>query len=370
MDTKIIVLSRRELLQATARFGLSGAALAAFHSARAGERRTPALALPEHREGGSDKMPFVLGYYPDWKPLDPVHLDLDAYTHICHAFARITKNGSLHFPAEEQTRALVDAAHARKIKVLLSVGGADSGASLRAQQTDPFADALAQRIHAGRYDGVDLDWEFPENDAETAKLSALAQALRKRLPHTLLTLAVPATNYYGKWFPTDTLLPLADWLNIMTYDFCGPWCDKVLHNAPMPEVTASIDYWKGKGWPMQKLLLGIPAYGKRIHAARFGDPAPVGTYEADEVAFNDMAKYLKDGWKTMLDAEAQVPYLVKPEGGELITYEDVASSVRKGQLAHKRGLRGVFFWEMTSDFDGKTHLLARAARKGWSDPNP
>ena len=370
MDNQRIGLSRRELLQAASGLGLSGAALNAVQKAQAEERREKPRTAQQKEETARARKPFVLGYYPEWKPLDPTQIDFALFTHVCHAFSRIDKEGSLHFPPEAQTKALIEAAHAKKARVLLSVGGANSGASLREQPAEVFADTLVQHVRDAQYDGIDLDWEFPENDDEAAKLSALIPALRKRLGKSLLTMAVPAGNWYGKWFKTEALLPAVDWLNIMTYDFCGPWCDKALHNAPMPEVAASVDYWKGRGWPMQKLLLGIPGYGRRMRASKFGDPAPAGTYVNGEITFNDVAKYVQAGWKAMQDAEAQVPYLVKPEGGELISYEDEASAQRKGQLARKRGLRGVFFWEMTHDFDGKTHLLARAARQGWDASAP
>ena len=351
-------LSRREILRAA---GLSGAAWGVSRIARAGE----SLELPQKEADAAKNSPVVLGYYPEWKPLDPAKLDLTVFTHVCHAFAA-WQEGRLRFPTEEQTRTLIRAAHAAKVRVLLSVGGAESGAILRAQPPNALADTLAQRVRASGYDGLDLDWEFGESEADSAKISALALALRKRLPGMLLTMAVSAEDYYGRWFKTETLLPAVDWLNIMAYDFCGPWCDRALHNAPIPRVTASIDYWKGRGWPTQKLLLGIPGYGRRMRAARFGDPAPKGTYIGDEIAFTELEAFRKQGWKPMRDEEAQVPYLVKPQGGELISYEDEVSARRKGQLARTRGLRGVFFWEMTHDFDGKTHLLARAARQGWN----
>jgi uracil-DNA glycosylase family 4 len=121
------------------------------------------------------------------------------------------------------------------VRVLLSVGGADSNAALCAQNPDVLAEALAKRIENFHYDGIDVDWEAPENAGEGAKLSALMQALRRRLPHTLLTMAVPAEDYFGRWFQTDALLPAVDWLNVMTYDLSGPYDGWITwFNAPVP----------------------------------------------------------------------------------------------------------------------------------------
>lgn len=319
----------------------------------------------QKNEATRKQPPVVLGYYPDWKGLEPERLDFTLYTHICHAFAYFDKEGALRFPDAARTRKLINAAHAKGVAVLLSVGGENSNARLREQETEAFADILAQRIREFHYDGVDVDWEELESDGEAAKLSALTAALRKRLPDGLVTMAVPAGDYGGKWFHTDALRPVVDWLNIMTYDFCGPWCDTLQHNAPMPELKRSIAYWKGRGWSADKLTLGIPSYGRRMRGSRFGDPAPKGSYLPGEISYNDVERFIKEGWKPLTDASAEVPYLVKPGDGELISYEDVASSLRKGALARASGLRGFFFWEATLDFDGKSHKLGCAALRGW-----
>ena len=44
--------------------------------------------------------------------------------------------------------------------------------------------------------------------------------------------------------------------------------------------------------------------------------------------------------------------------------QDPTSAQRKGEFARKQGLGGIFFWEISQDFDGKTNPLVRAAAKG------
>ncbi len=354
MSDSNLEISRRKLLQSAllSLTILSGSTLSSANAAGIGEDKI--------------RKPVILGYLPSWKDVDPAQLEMGLYTHICHAFAEVSKTGPLRFPSEDQTRKLISAAHAKQAKVLISIGGADSNAALSANKTEDLADQLVKRVHDFHYDGVDVDWEAPENPDQSGRTSALVQLLRKRLPKALITMAVSADDYSGKRFITEDLLPYVDWMNIMTYDYCGPWVDTVLHNAPLPEVIKSIAYWKSRGWPAEKLMLGIPNYGRRIHATHFGDPAPKGTYVGDEVDYIEAVRLIKSGWKPMLDADAQSPYIVKPSGDEMITYEDEASAKRKGHLAMVSGLRGFFFWEITSDFDGKSNILARAANQGWN----
>lgn len=320
---------------------------------------------PAHIDG--DDKPLVLGYFPDWTPLKPDRLNMAQFTHIAHAFAGAKLGGVLGFPPDGQSQKLIDSAHAKGVKVILSLGGADSNGSLKIQDTNMLADGLVAHIKQFQYDGVDVDWEAPENDDDAAKMSALVQALRQRLPKTLITMAVPASDWSGKWYHTPDLLPHVDWLNIMTYDFAGPWSDVAGHNAPVPDVTKAIDYWTGKGWPGSKLMLGIPAYGRRMKAKHFGDPAPKGTYVGDEISYNDIRKMVQGGgWNQRIDSDAQVPYLINTDGNQLISFDDTDSAHTKGALAHDRELKGFFFWEITEDFDGSVNVLVRAATAGWT----
>src|SRR5437870_4397797 len=71
MNKQNSTLSRRELLHALSRLGLSGAALASLSAAWAAERPDPPAAAPaagSSRTGGPmrPRTPVVLGYYPDW----------------------------------------------------------------------------------------------------------------------------------------------------------------------------------------------------------------------------------------------------------------------------------------------------------------
>ena len=67
------------------------------------------------------------------------------------------------------------------------------------------------------------------------------------------------------------------------------------------------------------------------------------------------------GWKRLRDQAEEVPYLVSPDGKELISFDDPESIRRKATLARAAGLPGFFFWEISED-DG---TLVTAAQKAW-----
>ena len=329
------------------------------------------------------KKPYVLGYYADWADnLSPEKIDYSLYTHISHSFATMDEQGKLTLPSAARSKSLTTLAKRAGVATILALGGAESGKGFAAATaTDAslkiFVRTVAQTLGDLGYDGADVDWEVPENLEEKKRLEALVKALRVALPKTILTSAMPASDWSGKWFSTDALLPYLSFINVMTYDFHGPWGDHAGHNAPLTttpldkedgsqSVSSAMDYWlKKKAWPADKLLLGIPLYGRGFKAATIGSPAK-GEYKGSYVSFMDAEKWGRDpAWNAKRDRDAQVPYLERKDGTEFVSYEDAESARRKATFARDLGLAGFFFWEISQDFDGRSNPLVKAARDGW-----
>lgn len=238
--------------------------------------------------------PIVLGYYPSWvKASPPDKIDYSLFTHIVHAFATVDRQGNLRLPEAKAARDLCRRAHAKNVKVLLALGGADSNDTLTAAMADEkgaerLTQSLVEAAAQVGYDGVDVDWEFPENDTDQKRMEELVRrlraALKKHSRDSLLTMAVPALNWNGRRYATDALLPHVDFINVMTYDMHGPWSGHAGHNAPLfetPEDTkdgagnnaaAALAYWtKERNWPRERLLIGLPCYGRGFRATRLGE---------------------------------------------------------------------------------------------------
>jgi chitinase len=73
----------------------------------------------------------------------------------------------------------------------------------------------------------------------------------------------------------------------MAYDYHGVWDAFVGHNAPLYEgpddttdlqkqlnIDASIQYWLAQGAPKEKLILGMPLYGRSFTLANPADYKP------------------------------------------------------------------------------------------------
>lgn len=332
--------------------------------------------------GGVAPDRIVLGYYPAWDcGLPPSLINFRQFTHLAHAFASPTPDGGLTLAQDKAGKNVTHWAHAAGVKVLLSLGGGGGSTHFPAVMRDPAkADRLVgetvRLVETNQYDGVDCDWEFPGTDEEADQLVRLITALRHRLPATTLTMAVNAGGWNGRWFDHERLLPLFDFLNVMNYDFHGPWGDHAGHNAPLHEVrhdpdgfamnaAAGMAYWHlVKGFPREKLCFGLPCYGRGFLASRWGEKT-AGKAPHEYVAWKDCRLMMAQGWKRTWDPEAGVPWLTKAGTGELISYEDEESAEAKGRWAAAQGFRGIFFWEISQDVERGSHMVVAAARKGF-----
>jgi chitinase len=189
-------------------------------------------------------------------------------------------------------------------------------------------------------------------------------------------MAVNSSDWYGRWFNHEPLLSLFDFLNVMTYDFHGPWGDHAGHNAPLRGPAADPDgatvnceaamrYWQErKGFPKDKLVLGLPCYGRSFLAAQWYTPV-TGKSSREYITWHTTRDLIKAGWVRVWDAEAGVPYLRKDGETELISYEDEESALAKGAWAKAQGFRGIMFWEISQDTKDGSHIIVGAARKGF-----
>lgn len=348
--------------------------------------------LPLH--AGETPAPLVVGYYPCWGDNLPVEkIQYGQFTHLIHAFATVRK-GEIQTEGNLPSPALTRAAHAVGVKVLLGLGGADSGPDFTALTKDPAAQAaciksLVKLAIDHGYDGIDVDWEFPaasDVDQVVDFVAKLRQALREANPAALVTMPLPAANYYGQYFDGRRLAALVDFVQLMTYDVHGPWKDgngfsHAGFNSPLGETDSdpvdghansyqkSVDYWRGRGFSDQQLLVGIPFFGHGFMVKKWGD-TPLKASSHTGLDYRKLLPLLSAGWQRKWDDQASVPWLQSPAGlpSELISYDDPPSVELKAKWAREAGIRGIFFWEISQDYVDGSNVLVEAARKGLGLP--
>jgi chitinase len=343
--------------------------------------------------------PRVVGYYAEWKTQYPVeNIPADKLTHVNYAFA-IIKDGKCAMRAPELAKAnfpkLVELKKKHpKLTTVISVGGwadsdffSDVAVNDDARQT--FAKSCADFASDNGFDGADIDWEFPVRGGEKGNVerpedkhnfTLLLAELRKQLDargkadgkRYMLTIAAPASGLSR--IEVDQIHPLLDFINLMTYDFAGEWSKTTGFNAalyPVPDhpeqasVATSVEAYLKAGAPADKIVLGVPFYGRGwtgikdenngLFAARDADAkkgARVGKTDYRDLKNDADGKAGKRFWHK----QAKVPWMWNPETRTFITYDDPESLKLKANYARDHNLGGVMFWELEHD-DADLSLL-------------
>jgi chitinase len=299
-------------------------------------------------------------------------------THLIHVATVVDPSGSgaIQISPNAIEPRLILKAHSDRVSVLVCVQGSAAAFSKVAADSEArarFAKDLKEFLLKYGYDGVDIDWEVPQGQADVANDVLLMQALRDALPAPRYLLSMATPSEPGHWGEYDFahLTPIVDFYNVMTYDFHGPWTNHAGHNSPLfsnendPGHDGSIDdsvnlYLNKLGVPPEKINLGTAFYGYEF---------PVGQLHGScncekSTSSRDYGTYIKprigkDGWVESLDPVAMAPYLVRTNSAPgFITYDDPDSTARKVVYALEvRNLGGVFMWELSEDYDGKKQDL-------------
>ena len=272
--------------------------------------------------------PFkVVGYVTPAANIDAI--DFSLLTHINYSFLIPRANGTTRpFGAPNHLRKVVAQAKKHDVKVLIAVGGWGWDKEFETLAADPairtkLAKRVAEFCATYQLDGVDIDWEYPNAGASSAHFAALAIAFRSALPAgALVTSAVLADATDAEGISTDAVGHL-DFINLMVYD--GPRND----HSSYAMAERSIASWLARGIHPDKLVLGVPFYGRPGNATYrtplANDPA---TASGDRILFKGVEQ----------------------------NYNGPATIRRKTELALQLA-GGIMIWELSQDARGNDSLL-------------
>jgi GH18 family chitinase len=274
----------------------------------------------------------IAGYLPEYRfaKFDPAHAA--PLTDLILFAAEPTADGQLDMTRFKDApwRALKEFKTRQRIRLNLCVGGWGRSSQFPAVAADlvlrrRFAQSALDILLAQRLDGLDLDWEHPEGDAQQQAYADLLGELHAAfLPHGLqlsLTMApwqrLPPSAYEA-----------ADWVQLMSYDYGG-------RHATLDQATRDVDEFLRRGVPAEKIILGLPFYGRHMQQRE------------QSLAFAEIAR------RHVLPAEADEADGVFFNGPETIR--------RKTRLALSRNLGGVMIWEIGQDARDDRSLLRTIA---------
>ncbi|MFC8956326.1 glycosyl hydrolase family 18 protein [Streptomyces sp. NPDC057101] len=262
------------------------------------------------------------------------------------------------------------------IKVLWSFGGWtwSGGFGQAVQNPTAFAQSCYDLVEDPRwadvFDGIDLDWEYPNacglscDTSGPAAFKNMMQAMRAKFgANNLVTAAVTAdASAGGKIDATDYAgaAPYMNWFNVMTYDFFGAWAAKgptaphspLTSYAGIPQAgfnsAEAIAKFKAQGVPANKLLLGIGFYGRGWTGVTQSAPGGTATGPAAGTYEQGIEDYKV--LKASCPATGTVAGTAYAHcGTNWWSYDTPATVTSKMSWAKNQGLGGAFFWEFSGD---------------------
>ncbi|MBE6131584.1 MAG: hypothetical protein E7183_07660 [Erysipelotrichaceae bacterium] len=273
------------------------------------------------------------------------------------------------------------AARKQGVRVVLSIQGyGDESKNFKDAASTPenraiFIKNIVDVVDKYHFNGVDLDWEYPgwftplkkDSDAEnyTALCQELNTALKEKNPDYLLTAAIPGGAEGFKRYNLAECSKYLDYIHLMTYDLEAS--SKVYHHTALyanvgkgtatdAAVKESVEIFKLKGVPAEKIVVGIAFYGKYTTPVSstnggLGSDSKTGKYTTLTYAriksnfLNRVGDTVTEYW----DSICYAPYLYDSAYNYFITYENARSINEKAKYMRKNGLGGVMIWELGED---------------------
>ncbi|KAM9800529.1 chitinase, acidic.1 [Syngnathus typhle] len=317
-------------------------------------------------------------------------------THVIYALATINNFNQIvpiEWNDDQQYATLNDLKNINPaLKTLLSVGGTVNGMSpfigtvARPESRAAFIRSAISYLRSHNFDGLNLAWEYPAHNGSplqdkqrfTLLVKELVAAFENDARDSKKTQLLLSANVASiratvdRAYEVNLIAPHLDFINLMTYDFHGHWEAETGHNSPLYQssgdsgshmhhnVNSSVSHWLDSGAPSEKLLLGLPSYGRtyRLRTAATGLGAPTNgpaeggpyTRTAGFWAFYEVCDFLSGASAEWID-EQSVPYATS--GGSWVGYDDHRSFSSKVEWMTSRNLGGAHVWTLDmDDFSG------------------
>jgi chitinase len=331
----------------------------------------------------------VVGDYGFWSrtqtpPYSAAQIPFEKLTHINHDGVSFNADGSLSVPEGFLEPRLLTSAHAKGVKVLLLIGGDFPGVEASGTILT-LIENLTAFAAKHDYDGFDVDWEYPASAQDRDFLVEFMAGLRET--NSDYVLSIDAAPWGGSGYDVAQLKESIDYFNIMMYDCAGPWTDDGQLNSPIFWDWHDPEPWECqpggsahdaakiflKDVPPLQLNMGTPFYGYvYTNINQLFEVCPNSAHTSDgncdnAVLTENYYPYIKnrinhDGWETLYDPIALVPYMLKTDGSNgYITYDDpVSTYLRVSYSDWTLGLGGTFMWSLDADYDGHSQDLLDA----------
>ncbi|RMZ84252.1 hypothetical protein DV738_g496, partial [Chaetothyriales sp. CBS 135597] len=360
-------------------------------------------------EGRRDQGLKTVAYFVNWaiyaRNHNPQDLPADYLTHILYAFGNVRpESGEVylsdpwsdtdkHYDGDSWNDVgtnlygcmkqlfLVKKKH-RNLKVLLSIGGWTYSSNFAQPASTEagrklFASSAVKILEDLGIDGIDIDWEYPQNEEQAGHYVELLREVRCALDAAeqkrancqqkarfLLTVACPAGPENFQRLKIPEMDRYLDFWNLMAYDYAGSWSQAAGHQAnlyPSKEkpaatavsTTAAVEYYTGPHGCVHpsKIILGMPLYGRAFaNTAGPGEPFQgVGGEGSWETGIWDFKVLPKPCAQEAHDPKAGASWSYDASSRTMVSYDTAAVVAQKAEYVRERGLGGGMWWESSAD---------------------
>ena len=258
------------------------------------------------------------------------------------------------------------------------------------KNADRLVTEMMDIIKSYGYDGLDIDYEFPQGGSNTRRnfvyfmqrmreeLDALGKSKNKEY---ILSMAVPGGTWAFSLFDMVSLSEHVDYFNIMNYDlYVGDATKGTTHHHTAPyddtlypggTAYSDIGLYRSYGIPDDKIVVGLGMYARRWTGVPNKNN---GLHQPGTLDMNSNEAYIhyttlkssyenKNGYVKYWDEASQAPYLFNASRGIVLTYDDERSAKIKCEIAGSAGIRGVMVFDYcTTDGIGIFDNM-----RGWID---
>ena len=261
--------------------------------------------------------------------------------------------------------------------VIMSVAPESQWSTIAANPmlVNQFADNIVNMINAYNFDGVDIDWETPKQGEEllfTAMMAVIYAKVKANNPNHLVTAAIAGGMWQPPRYDLNNSQQYLDLINMMTYSMSaeGGYYQNALYKrtgfhhttfkvgntATSCSIEESVKFYKDNyNIPNHKIVVGVAFYGMKQTRTYNSSTATWSSWaKGSSVSFQDIHNnYIHSSqYEVFYDDISQVPYIVKKDGTEFISYDNATSVLAKSNYVKANGLGGIMYWENGWDTTG------------------